>query len=769
MESEKQQPKKGKRILKKLGKTTFIVAVSLLTISVAAAGVGLGAVRAYTENEKIRTKTDFEETLGNFSADSYVYFGDKTEVGKMHRKDSRELIKSSKEVSKHLLDALFATEDREFYQHSGFVPKAILRATWESATGQANGSGGSTLTQQLVKREILQNTEKSYERKAKELIDANRIEKYYNKEEILVSYLNSVFLGNGANSKLLYGFKVAAHGLFNKEVDKLTLPEAAYLVGMVQSPNKFNPNNPAKEPEDTIKKGTERMKLVLKNMLTVNKITQKEYDEAIKVDISKSFVSEEDLNEESAMETYPYIMTAVQKEAVDILKKIDEEKDPEQVKKKDQYNKYVNSGGLKIYTTIDKRIYDEMDKAASKIKYNSKSVKGRKGKITEQIGAVMINQKTGEVLSFVGGADFKKNQKDHAFDAQNQPGSSMKPILAYGPALDKGIISPNSTIIDENLKKGGGSSDFYKGDRGPMSAEYALQWSKNVPAVKVYREVLRKIGQGGLFDGYVKKMGIDIIQKDRTVDSLVLGGASIGYTVEEMTGAYSMFANDGVYNETHIIREIRDKDDKIVYQYKPNPVRVFETNTARQLTSMLRAVVTSGTAKDSIGAGTGGYNVAGKTGTTTSYFDLWFVGYTPEVTMGVWSGYDYNAIGDQHLAKEAWVKLFKAAATARPDLIKKGSSFASGTSKNVYFESGTPVDTDDESSSGTQTNTNSNTNTNTNNQKKEKQPQQPTPQQPPRNNGQKPPGGDKGTPEDPTKGQFKFGDGNGNGDGEDHN
>ncbi|SDY27203.1 transglycosylase domain-containing protein [Thermoactinomyces sp. DSM 45892] len=758
---EKQQPKKGKRILKKLGKTTFIVAVSLLTIAVGAAGVGLGAVQAFTKDEKIRTKADFEETLANFSSDSYVYFGDKdkTEVEKMHRKDSRELIKSSKEVSKHLLDALFATEDREFYQHSGFVPKAILRATWQSAIGMDDASGGSTLTQQLVKREILKNPEKSYQRKAKELIDANRIEKYYSKEEILVSYLNSVFLGNGANNKLLYGFKVGAYGLFNKDIDKLTLPEAAYLVGMVQSPNRYNPNNPAKEADEAIKLGTKRMQLVLKNMLTVNKITQKEYDEAIKADISKSFVSEEELNEEGGMENYPYIMTAVQKEAVDILKDIDKEKNPDRGWKDKQYNDYVRSGGFKIYTTIDKKMYDEMDKAASKIKYNSKSIKGlKKGKQTEQIGAVMVDQKTGEVLSFVGGTDFKKNQKDHAFTARNQPGSAMKPILAYGPALDKGIISPSSIVVDEPLAKRG-SSGYYDGSKGPITTTYALEWSRNVPAVKIYRDVLRKLGQGGLFDGYVKKMGIDIIQKDRPVDSLVLGGASVGYTVEEMTGAYSMFANDGVYNETHIIREIRDKDDNIIYQYKPNPVRVFETNTARQLTSMLRGVVTSGTGK-TIGNGTGGYNVAGKTGTTTSYFDLWFVGYTPEVTMGVWSGYDYNAIGDQHLAKEAWVKLFKAAAAARPDLIKKGSSFPSGSSRYVQYESGTPVDSDTPSS-GTQTNPNTNSNTNTNNQKKEKQQQTPTPQQPPRNNGQKPPGGDKINPEDPTKNQtqFKFGDG----------
>ncbi|SFX44580.1 penicillin-binding protein [Thermoactinomyces sp. DSM 45891] len=758
MELQK-QPKKGKRILKKLGKTTFIVAVSLLTITVGAAGVGLGAVQAFTKDEKIRKKTDFEETLANFSSDSYVYFGDtdKTPVGKMHRKDSRELIKSSKEVSKHLLDALFATEDREFYQHSGFVPKAILRATWQSAIGMEDASGGSTLTQQLVKREILKNTEKSYQRKAKELIDANRIEKYYNKEEILVSYLNSVFLGNGANNKLLYGFKVGAYGLFNKDIDKLTLPEAAYLVGMVQSPNRYNPNNPAKEAEEAIKLGTKRMQLVLKNMLTVNKITQKEYDEAIKADISESFVSEEALKEEGGMENYPYIMTAVQKEAVDILKDIDKEKNPDRGWKDKQYNDYVRSGGLKIYTTIDKKMYDEMEKAASKIKYNSKSVKGRNGKLTEQIGAVMVDQKTGEVLSFVGGADFKKNQKDHAFAARNQPGSAMKPILAYGPALDKGIIGPSSIVVDEPLAKRG-SGGYYDGNKGPISTTYALEWSKNVPAVKIYRSVLRKLGQGGLFDGYVKKMGIDIIQKDRAVDSLVLGGASFGYTVEEMTGAYSMFANDGVYNETHIIREIRDKDDKIIYQYKPNPVRVFETNTARQLTSMLRGVVTSGTGKI-IGSGTGGYNVVGKTGTTTSEYDLWFVGYTPEVTMGVWSGYDYNAVGDKTLAKEAWVKLFKAAATARPDLIKKGSSFPSGTSRYVQYESGSPVETD--TPSGTQTNPNTNTNTNTNNQKKEKQPQ-PSPQQPPRNNGQKPPGGDNINPDDPTKNQINFGDGGDN-------
>lgn len=674
-------------------KTTVGVVVTTMAVSLGVAGVGLGAVQAFTKNEKIRTKTDFDETLGNFSANSYVYFRDKTEIGMMHRKDSRDLIMSSKEVNKYLLDALFATEDREFYNHKGFVPRSVLRAAWESFTGQDHGTGGSTLTQQLVKREILQNSEKSYERKAKELIDANRIEMYYDKEEILVSYMNSVFLGNGANRKLLYGFKAASHGLFNKEVDQLTLPEAAYLAGMVQSPNNYNPNNPLKEPEEMIKNGTARMKLVLKNMLIEKKITQAQYDEAIKYDITKSFASEEDLKEENAMERYPYIMSAVQKEAAEIIRSIDKEKNTERYQKwkKEQYNKYVNSGGLKIYTTIDKNMYDATEQAAKAIKYNTKKVKGRKAKLTEQIGAVIVDNKTGEVLSFVGGADFNKNQMDHAFDARNQPGSAMKPILGYGPALNEGIISPGSTIIDEPIAKAGGAG-VYKNSggnySGPVSATAALKSSLNIPAIKIYRSLLKRLGKEGVYE-YAKKVGITPHKNDG--ESLVLGGATYGFTVEEMTGAYSMFANNGVYNETHLIREIRDQNDKVIYQYQPHPVKVLSPSAASQLTTMLRQVVTSGTAASTIGARTGGYNVAGKTGTTTNEWDLWFVGYTPEITMGVWSGYDYNAKGDKFLAKNAWVALFKAAAASNPELIKKGTNFTkAGSSREVQYEVGSP-------------------------------------------------------------------------------
>lgn len=693
-------------IKKIIYKTTIGVVVTTLSISLAVAGVGLGAVQAFTKNEKIRTKSDFDETLGNFSANSYVYFRDKTQIGMMHRKDSRDLILSSKEVSQYLLDALFATEDREFYNHKGFVPRSILRAAWQSFTGQEDGTGGSTLTQQLVKREILQNSQKSYERKAKELIDANRLEMYYNKEEILVSYMNSVFLGNGANKKLLYGFKAASHGLFNKEVDKLNLPEAAYLAGMVQSPNNYNPNNPFKDPENMIKNGTDRMKLVLKHMLIEKKITQEQYNEAIKYDITKSFASEDDLKEENAMERYPFIMNAVQKEAVDIIRNIDKEKNPERYNnmKRSQYNNYVTSGGLKIYTTIDQKMYDAMENAAKNIQYRTKNIKGRKA--TEQIGAVIVDNKTGEVLSFVGGADFNKNQMDHAFDARNQPGSAMKPILGYGPALNEGIISPGSNINDEPLAKAGGAG-IYKNSNGkysgPVTATHALKYSLNIPAIKIYRTLLNRLGKDGVYK-YTKKVGITPHKNDG--ESLVLGGATYGFTVKEMTGAYSMFANNGVYNETHLIREIRDQNDKVIYQYKPNPVQVLSPTSASQLTSMLRQVVTSGTAAGTIGAKIRGYNIAGKTGTTSNEWDLWFVGYTPEISMGVWSGYDYNAKGDKLLAKTAWVALFKAAAASNPELIKKGSNFAkSSSSREIQYEVALPSN---QPSSGSQPNSREN-------------------------------------------------------------
>ncbi|MFC7441254.1 transglycosylase domain-containing protein [Laceyella putida] len=675
------QKQKGKNKTLRIVLRVLYICFAVFTImAVLAAGVGAGAVSAFAKDEKIRSKEDYDKQLSGWSQTSYTYFNDKKLIGPMLTEADRKLIKSPDEVSHFLIDALISTEDREFYQHNGVVPKSIARAVWQQASGSEVTTGGSTLTQQLVKREIIGDNKKTYARKVLEIINAIRLEMFYNKDEILVKYLNSVELGPGAHKIRTVGFAAAAHGFFNKSVKDLTLPEAAYLAGMVQLPYSYNPFLGEKE----VKAGTKRMKYVLTKMLENGKITQAQYDEAINWDITKHVAKASDF--ESGFSKYPFIITAVEKEAANILKELDKN-NPEVKDEKVDYTRKVRQGGYKIYTTIDEQLYVKLNDSLKNMRVPGKYVNGKR--VKEQIGATIVDNKTGAVLAFVSGTSFDETQIDHAFNVERQPGSSIKPLLVYGPALNEGLISPDTMIWDEPVAKPDGTmyknaNNKYK--NGPVTATYALQWSLNTPAIKL----IRKLNVQHAFD-YLRKMGMPPHKWDG--EASALGGMSQGYTVAQMTAAYAMIANQGVYNKPHLIERIEDSSGNVIYDFKQHnqPKQILSPQAAYQLMQMMREVVRAGTAQKIIGNGIPGYNIAGKTGSTTSYKDLWFVGYTPEISLGVWSGYDDNYKNADHdFSQQVWSRLFKAAAKTKPDLIKAGSNFNNpgGLTSGKCFECG---------------------------------------------------------------------------------
>ncbi|MGA8941314.1 MAG: transglycosylase domain-containing protein [Thermoactinomyces sp.] len=643
---------------------------AVLAMTVGVFGVGAGIVSAFAKDEKIRTKEAYDKELTGWSQTSYAYFrsenGEAKPIGRMIAQTDRKLIKSMNEVSPHIVDALISTEDRDFYDHNGIVPRSIARAVWQQVIHSDVETGGSTLTQQLVKNEILDNTKKTYERKTLEIINALRLERFYSKDEIFVKYLNSVEFGPGAHGTRMVGFASAARGLFNKDIKDLNIAESAYLAGMVQRPYDYNPfyGNTEKEQEKHLQKGIKRMKLVLDKMLETGSITKEQHEQAVKYNVKANLAKSADFP--NAYEDYPYIITSVEREAAQVLRELDKEKG-HKVQSYKNYLDEVRQGGYKIYTTIDQEMYDAVNEAVSKMKMPSKN--GH----SEQIGATIIDNKTGAILAFVGGTSFEKSNINYALSATNQPGSTIKPLLVYGPAMNEGIISPNSTIIDEPVKKAG-SSDYYVNAngkyQGPVNATYALQYSLNIPAIKIFK----KLGIETGFD-YLRKMNMPPTKYDG--EASALGGMRAGYTVSEMTAGFAMIANNGKHNQPHLIDKIVDANGQVVYEYSKNkkPKRILKKSVAYELTNMLRKVVTEGTARY-IGASLPGYNIAGKTGTTSNYYDLWFIGYTPEISLGVWTGYsDANRSADQQLSKTAWVKIFKAAAKAKPDLIKQGSQF----------------------------------------------------------------------------------------------
>lgn len=669
-----------KTTLKVMGYLIYTIVSLCLIVVVGSVGVTAGAVSAIMKDEKLYTKDDFQKNLDDLFQTSYAYFltqdknGNPIRIGSFrYEGNERKLIRSKNEVNPILIDAFIAIEDRDFYKHKGIVPRSLIRAAWQQATDAEVTTGGSTLTQQLVKNLILKNSKKNIARKTKEIILALRMERMYTKDQILVYYMNSLFFGEGAHGQKMYGVNAAAKGLFNKDPKHLNLAQAAYIAGMVQRPNDLNPFS---EDTKNFERGKKRMKMVLDKMLETNKITKKEYDEALKFDIKKSFAKPEQF--QYAYKEHPYIMFALETEAAETLMEIDN-LDIDELSKQgkyrstlQEYKTKVATGGYHFYTTIDKDLYEAINKAATKgLTLHTRTYKGIKSQ--EQLGATIIENKTGAVLAFVPGtSEFEKNQKNHALDVSRQPGSSIKPLLVYAPALEEKIISPNSLIVDERIPKSDGSGYYRNAGgsyRGPVTATQALKFSYNIPAIKTFNSLGHKKG----FD-YLRKLGLPPHPHDG--EAAAIGGATNGYTVVKMTAAFSTFANGGKYNKPYIISKVTDADGKVIWEHKPNPEQVFSPQTSFQITNMLREVVNGGTASY-IGSRIKGYNFAGKTGTTTKDKDQWFIGYTPEITLGVWGGYDYNfrMNHNPHFTKRAWVNIFQAASKQSPEYFPKGTSF----------------------------------------------------------------------------------------------
>ncbi len=683
-----------------------IFSIATLTLAVSGLGVAMGFVASIAKNEKVRTKADYDRLLSKSNGNSTIYFageGKDQVVGKMLEDGvHKQSIKSLKDVSDYLTKAFIAIEDHDFYNHSGISYTGTARAFLQDLTDAQVRTGGSTITQQLVKNEILETSIRTRDRKVREWINAIRIEKYYTKEEIFVKYLNSVEYGRGANGRQMTGVVSGARYLFNKEVKELSLAQAAYLAGMVKGQNNYNPFAEGKDRDENVKRGIERMKLVLSNMLKLEFITEAEYNEALKFDIENSFAKPSDFISDNAYSKYPMITAAVEEEAIKIFKDLYKDDPDFDNLPTNKLRSMIKMGGYRIETTIDKKLYTEMNEAIKKMRFNTSYYKGTAYK--ERVGAALIDNQTGGILAFVSSNESEMTSpsshsedvdtSNYALEVTKQPGSAMKPILVYGPAINEGIISADSIIVDEPIKKEAGGT-YQNADRkykGSITVTDALKWSRNPPAIKLFRQ----LGLEKAFS-YIKKMSLEPHKYDG--ETLALGGATEGFTVADMSASYATFANNGLFRKAHVINRIITSDGQVIYdaQQKIQPVRVLKPEVAYEMTKMMRKVVTEGTAT-MIKGYSSGYNVAGKTGTTTSNNDSYFVGYTPEVTLGVWGGYKVNLTTSEGISKIAWGLLFQAMEKAQPHLLEKGRDFKDPGGKVITkcFECQRHVPSDDE-------------------------------------------------------------------------
>lgn len=645
--------------------TSFSVLIMLIIAGVLfAGGAVFGYVTSIVKDDPVRSREDIEQKIAYNEITGFAYFRNGDPIGQLRTEEDRRPI-STEEVPDSVVDALLAIEDNHFYDHKGIDFKGTLRAVKQKLLNEDVQTGGSTLTQQLARRVFL-NLDRTSDRKIKEMLLALRLERFLSKPEILTAYLNKVPFGNGSNGYQVYGIKAAAKGIFNiSNLSDLNIAESAYLAGLPQLPSSYSAYNGKGEfNEDAFERALKRQRLVLQRMLEESKITNEQYQEALAFDIKGALAPQT----KKAYETFPYLMLETERQAAIVIAMLNNPNmTKEEVSKSPQMieeaRQELLTGGYRVYTTIDKKVYNSMHKVSDNAD-NFSPLSKTKG--LEQVAGMMLDNRTGAILGMIEGRDFYTEQMNYATQMVRQPGSTMKPIAAYLPAMEAGLIQPASIIDDSPIilrdyQKGYhipvNSSGGYK---GLVTARTALNESRNIPALRVFNDV---VGIEKAWD-FSRKLGITTLdEKDNGATTGVLGGLTRGVTVEELTNAYSSIANGGNFTDAYMIEKITDSKGKIVYKHEVKPERVFSEQTAYLMTDMLRTVITDGTGK-SIKSSFKNYGkipIVGKTGTTQNYADVWFMGYTPDVTLGIWIGYKEpaNTLSDagKSRARSIWASV----------------------------------------------------------------------------------------------------------------
>ena len=511
------------------------------------------------------------------------------------------------EVPQYMKDAFVSIEDERFFSHTGFDLKRTTKAIIDYARKGSGAQGGSTITQQLVKN-VTNNKDLTPRRKIEEIWLAYQLEQDLSKEQILELYMNTIYLAQGVN-----GVQTAAELYFDKDVSDLSLAECASIAGITQFPSRYDPFvNPDKNKE--------KQELVLKKMLETGKITQAEYDEAEAEELV--FADPEEQHEKNNIKQ-TYMGEVVIKDAIRLL--MEEQGITEAVAKKRVY-----SGGYQIISTVDPNVQDAIDDTYSSYKAFGESQK----EVMPQSAIVVMDPQTGYVKGLTGGIGEREGSYtlNRAVDTYRQPGSCMKPLAVYAPALEAGLITPNTQMVDKKLS-GYSPKNYYSGYYGTMSVQRAVELSVNTIPV----QIIEDLGYEESYNFLRNKFHIDSIVEDDKNPALALGGIIEGINVMDMTAAYATFANEGIYTKPTAVLEIQDQDGNTIVKAEPETTVAMSPETAQAMHQMLVSVVENGTGT---AARISGVTVGGKTGSTDGDKDRWFVGYTPNYVAAVWSGYD---------------------------------------------------------------------------------------------------------------------------------
>ncbi|MBQ3078376.1 MAG: PBP1A family penicillin-binding protein [Clostridia bacterium] len=542
-------------------------------------------------------KLDIQKITGGRSA-LIILSKDESEIS-AYTGNAAPIRLTEKEIPEMVKNAFVACEDERFYTHAGVDIRRIFSAFINNVKAMRMKEGASTITQQLIKLTHL-TPDKTISRKANEAFLALQLERVLTKDEILVSYMNTVYFGSGA-----YGVESAARTYFGKSTNALTLSEAALLAGIIKAPSAYSPD---KSPD----KALERRGYVLKKMLELGYITEDAYNRADNEPLM--------LHKNPNKNEYGWYRDLVIDEACRALHITSDEL-------------YVS--GYTIYTGMDP-VYQKKaeDLFAESQNFPSDAEDGEK----VQSALSVLDSETGRIMAAVGGREYEVERGFHrAYQMKRQPGSVFKPISVYAAAIDRYHLSPSSIIDDTKRTFDGGyeprnASDHYY---GLVTLREALSKSLNVASVNLIEFTsVKSAGE------YAINMGIELSESDNGL-SLALGSLTNGVTPLELTGAYAALSNGGLSIEPHAIYMIKDREGNVVYRYVPKYKQVMSEDSAYLITSMLRTAAAEGSAKE---LSKSGVPIAGKTGTVSMQEggnrDIWAAAYTPEITACVWMGFD---------------------------------------------------------------------------------------------------------------------------------
>ena len=609
------------------------------------AGVALGYGVALFDKAKVPPAEDLVKQVKNVSSISEIVYADGSVIASIESDLLRTSV-SSEEISDNLKKAIVATEDEHFLEHKGVVPKAVIRATLGTFAGLGSSSGGSTLTQQLIKQQVVGDAP-TLARKATEIVDALALERSMSKDEILTTYLNVAPFGRNNKGQNIAGAQQAAEGIFGIDANKLSIPQAAFLAGLPQSPITYSPyeNTGELKSDEDLELGLKRAKDVLYNMYRTGALTKEEYDQYKDYNLKQDFLPSGTVNAVSRDYLYFTAMSEATDRMYDYLVQQDnvssQELKKEAVQKAyhERAEQELSNGGYKITTTINKKIHNAMQNAVANYGRLVDDATGQ-----PEVGNVLMDNKTGAVLGFVGGRNYQINQNNHAFDTKRSPASTTKPLLAYGIAIDQGLMGSASILSNYPTKFSNGNPIMYVNSPGTgmMTLGEALNYSWNIPAYWTYRMLREK---GVDVKGYMEKMGYEI--PEYGIESLPMGGG-IEVTVAQHTNGYQTIANNGVYHQKHVISKIESSDGRVIYEFQDKPVQVYSKATATIMQSLLREVISSRITSSfqtdlaSINSNLARADWIGKTGTTNEDENMWLMLSTPRLTLGGWLGHDDN-------------------------------------------------------------------------------------------------------------------------------